>query len=128
MAYSTLYENQAREKIGISPYAELRVALASLNGRSDIYVVAVPADHKVPKIPIVDEVQIGACIDVIVEGEANARKFAEEAAVQSQRAVGMTKYAGQTPAKLQSELDVAQILAKQKGLKTFCYSDWKKTA
>jgi hypothetical protein len=127
MTYSTLYENQAREKIGISPYAELKATLASLNGRSDIYVVAVPADYKVTEMPIIDEVNMGACIDVLVEGEINARKLAESAA-QGQRAVGITKYTGQTPAKLQSELDVAKMLAEQKGLKSFCYSDWKKTA
>jgi len=128
MAYSALYENQTREKTGISPYTELKVALASLNGKNDIYVIALPPDYKVPKIAIVDKVNMGACLDIMVEGEINARKLAEEASAQTQHAIGITKYVGQTPAKLQSELDVARMLAEQKGLHSFCYSDWKRTA
>ncbi len=128
MTYSTLYENQARERMGINPYEELRVVLASFNGRSDIYVIAVPANYQLPKIPIVDKVDMGDCIDVIIQGEVNARGVAEGAAEKGKQSVGMTKYEGQTAVKLQSELDVAKLLAEQRQKNSFCYSDLKKIA
>jgi len=127
MTYSTLYENQAREKIGISSYEELRVSLDSLQNKRDVYVIAVPSHYSIPKNKILDFVHIEDSIDVLIEGEENARVLARECSQFTGQSIGITKYAGQTAAKLQSELDVAKKMAEQKGTNVFCYTDWKKT-
>ncbi len=128
MKYSTLYENRAREKIGINSYEELRVALSFLRKNENIYVISVPSGYALPEKIILDSVGIGDSIDVLIEGEEHARDLAESCSKATGQPIGITKYVGQTAIKLQSELDVAKKMAEQKGMHSFCYTDWKRTA
>ena len=91
-----------------------------------MYVISVPTDFEVPKQSVIDSVRVDDCIDVLVEGETNARRLADDWAKKTPMPIGITMYDGQTPAKLQSELDVAKTIAGEQGKRTFCYNDWKK--
>jgi hypothetical protein len=127
MSYSTLYGNQAREKIGINPYEELRAVLKAIKNQ-DVYIISVPRNFKVPKKNILDSVNMDDCIDVMVEGEANARRLARDWAKRTQEHIVITRYNCQPIAKLQSELDVAKTIAIEQGKQILCYTDIKREA
>lgn len=125
MAYSSLYEDNARQEIRINPFEELRVTLEAYRKRgiNDVYVLGLPRSVTVPDKSTQYLIEIGDCIDVIMLGRKKAEQMARRFSASTTEPIPITIYHGQTPAKLQSELDVAKILATEQKKKFFFYTE-----